>query len=93
MSVHVQYICEKQFYKKNKDKICNKLRKVHYWIKISNQYDMCSMKKNWMKIVLGSNTLLRNPTDALQRRGGFKIISTNCHKTPETETIEDNSSA
>jgi hypothetical protein len=46
-----------------------------------------------MKIVLGFKTVLRNPSDNLQRREGFKIICINCLRTPKIKTIKDISSA
>jgi hypothetical protein len=46
-----------------------------------------------MKSVLRLNILLGNSSDTLNRRPGFKMVSMNCHKTPETETIYVESSA
>jgi hypothetical protein len=40
------------------------------------------MKRNWMKLVLGLNIFVRNPSDALHRGSEVsKVTSTNCDKT------------
>jgi hypothetical protein len=40
------------------------------------QNSKCSLKKKWMKSVIGSN-ILENPSDALHRRSHFRNISMN----------------
>jgi stalled ribosome alternative rescue factor ArfA len=48
-----------------------------------NRHVGCSPKRKFMKSVLGVNISLSNPSDTLPNRQGFKIVSCDCHETPE----------
>jgi hypothetical protein len=68
-------------------KIVNKLRQSHYWTRRPNQNMKYSLNRNWMKLMLALNILLRNPPrHHAQGTRISKLSAINFQNAPKTET-------